>query len=190
MKTLEDVLETLEKIETIVMQLNNSIGKNLVLHHPCSEEEAHYTIDFVRALHWYLYIDLSVWKDEFTTPAICKKAAQWFGEDAMPYIPEKFLSAELYMLALQRVPHSEHFFKDIPLKFKTPELCLAAVRQDQFELQYVPEPFKTLELCVATIRAIKYVIWEDEEIPAIDFVPPELVEQVLQAVGKACDENA
>ena len=188
-KTLEDLFEALEKIEAIATELNNSVGKNLQLHHPCNEEDACYESDFVCAFHRYLHIDLSLWKDEFTTPEICKKTVRWFGEDAIYHIPKKFLSAELYMLALQRGSHREHFFKEIPRKFKTPELCLAAVRQNQFELKYVPESLKTLELCVAAIMESSSVYFSDgKEVTAIDFVPPLLVEEVLKATGKRRDE--
>jgi hypothetical protein len=185
-KNLEVLLETIEKMEAIVTELNNSVGTNLrLLHsiHTLFEDDGCYMRDFVFALHQSLFIDLSLWKDEFSTPEICKKAAQWFGEFAIPYVPKKFLSAELYMLALRRVPHSEYFFREIPRKFKTPELCLAAVRQNQFELQYVPEPLKTLELCVAAIK--ESGDWDDKEETAIDFVPPEMVEQVLEVVREA-----
>ena len=185
MKTLEDLFETFDKIEAIVTDLNSSVGKNLQLHHPCSEEDACYASDFVVALHRYLYIDLSPWKDEFTTPEICKKAVEWFGEDAIPYMPKKFLSTELYILALQRGSHREHFFKEIPLKYKTPELCFEAVRQDQFALQYVPECFKTLELCVTAIKESQETSFFDgKEVTAIDFVPPDLVDDVIKAAGK------
>jgi hypothetical protein len=143
-------------MEAIAPELENSVGTDLRITHPydpyCENDSGCYVNDFVSVLHHFLFIDLDLWKDELTTPEICKKAVRWFGELAIPYIPKKFYSVELYMLALQRVSCSQYFFREIPRKFKTPELCLAAVRKNQFELQYVPEPLKTLELCIAAYR--------------------------------------
>jgi len=186
MKTLNDLFEAFEKIEAIVTDLNNSNGMNIKLCHPCrSEEDVCYTSDFITALHKYLYIDLSLWKDEFTSPEVCKKAVEWFGDAAIPFIPKIFLSDELYMLAFQRVSFDKYYFKRIPRKFKTPELCLAAVRWDQFALQYVPKHLKTLELCVAALMEKNRVShFNGKKETAINYVPLEILEQVLEAVRK------
>lgn len=41
---------------------------------------------------------------------------------------------------------------DVPDDFKTPEICLAAVRNNRFAFQFVPEKFKSIEVCVASLR--------------------------------------
>ena len=51
-------------------------------------------------------------------------------------------------------------------KLKTPEICLAAVKQDGWQLQFVPDKLKTPEICLAAVK---------ENGRALHFVPTELI---------------
>jgi uncharacterized SAM-dependent methyltransferase len=52
-------------------------------------------------------------------------------------------------------------FEDMPDKYKTPEICLEAIKQRGLALKYVPEAMKTEAVCLAAVRengyALKYV---------------------------------
>lgn len=53
--------------------------------------------------------------------------------------------------------------RNIPDDMKTPELCLAAVKQDGMALEYVPDHLKTPELCLTAVRkhGLAYLVVPD-----------------------------
>ena len=51
----------------------------------------------------------------------------------------------------------------LPEKFKTAELCLAAVEQDGEALQYVPKKLKTAELCLMAVEQLGWTFEYDRE---------------------------
>jgi len=121
------------------------------------------------------------------------------GRLELQYVPYKFLTAELYDLAVERNVHSLEVVSD---KFKT-ELCLKEVKRNRhtlefvlqcalpedrqslyleavkngLALQHVPEEFKKQELCRIAV---------EKDWRALEFVPEELKDEKLChiAVGK------
>jgi hypothetical protein len=65
---------------------------------------------------------------------------------------KKIMNANTYKNWLLRVKANGTELKYVPVKYKTAELCLAAVQQDCWTLGYVPEELKTAELCLAAVQ--------------------------------------
>jgi hypothetical protein len=157
--TLQNLFDTLENMEAMAAKINKAAGEEASFVMPAYEEDAVHSYDLIKVFQRHLFIRLEVWKDEFTTPEICEKAVKWFGEYALSFIPGKFLSAKLYMMALPHILLNDSynhwtvaFLKRIPDKYKTLELCLATVRQDAFALESVPDELRSAEICLAAVQ--------------------------------------
>jgi len=50
----------------------------------------------------------------------------------------------------------------VPNKFKTPEMCMVAVKENWYALEFVPDEMKTPEMCMVAI---------EEDLDALEFVP-------------------
>jgi len=105
----------------------------------------------------YYYGD-GVEKDIAKAIELFQKAADQGNEDALKYVPETLKPTKQYN-------DNNEAFKHIPEDLKTVELCLEAVKQNGWELEFVPEDIKTAELC---LEAVKQNGW------ALKFVPENL----------------
>jgi uncharacterized protein with HEPN domain len=64
-------------------------------------------------------------------------------------VPEAMKTAKL---CLKAVKQSGYVLQFVPEKFKTPELCLEAVKQCGSALAFVPEKLKTAEVCFEAVK--------------------------------------
>lgn len=89
---------------------------------------------------------------EYITPKMCLVAVQNNGS-ALKYVPNELITLALCFVAVQTISSGYNSaFWSVPEKFKTAELCLAAVQNTGEALEIVPEELKTPELCFAAIQ--------------------------------------
>jgi len=63
----------------------------------------------------------------------------------MKEVPENLMTQELCLEAVRQFGWALNY---IPENLRTAEICLEAVRQDGFMLFYIPKNLKTAELCI------------------------------------------
>jgi len=63
----------------------------------------------------------------------------------------------------------------VPEKFKTTEMCLEALKQHGWVLEYVPKKLKTLELCLEAVKKYRR---------ALQYVPEEMLDEVRYRLAK------
>lgn len=91
----------------------------------------------------------------FINPELLNKLV---GPNNLIYIPDNFKTPEM---CLQAVKNYKSVLQYVPEELKTPELCMIAINEDSMSLEYVPEKLKTPELCLHAVQkngiALKYV---------------------------------
>jgi len=148
--------------------------------------------------------------DHLKTPELCLLAVT---EDvfALQYVPDEYKTEELCSASVKQFAGVLEY---VPEHLKTPELCLQAVTKDGYALQYVPEELKTRDICYTAVKncSLDFVLLRNNGhtlkfVPthlktfdlcvaavqtsncALGYVPPEIVEQVLEAVRNTEDEK-
>jgi len=74
----------------------------------------------------------------------------------------------------QKVRKGEVALKDVPESMRTEAVCIAAVRQDGWDLGDVPQELQTERICRAAVRQNAYVI---------DIVPASIKPKIRAALG-------
>ena len=82
------------------------------------------------------------------TKSMCKSAILQ-NCNALNYIPPRYLTEEIYMLALQK---DYHAIKSIPKNKLTKKYCQTAFDKDIVALKYIPKRFKTDEMCIKAMN--------------------------------------
>lgn len=116
--------------------------------------------------------------EHLKTQELCLKAVNKTGL-ALEYVPEKFKTPEVCFIAIKHDAGGETL-DYVPENIKTQEICLLAVAEYGCALKYVPDHLKTIKICVAAVQNSNR---------ALGFVPPEIVEQVLEAVRNTEEEK-
>jgi hypothetical protein len=98
----------------------------------------------------------------------------------LEHVPEKFRTPEVCKAAVEIYDWA---LKDVPEKFITPELCKIAVEHSGYALRYVPEKFITPELCKIAI---------ENNIDSLRYIPKKFLTSELfkNALQNSTSENA
>jgi len=137
------------------------------------------------------------------TQEICKIAVQLDGE-MIEYVPMDLMSAELCKIAFQKETHGR-FFKNIPEKYKTYDICLLAIKSNSINFEYVPENLKTSEICLEAVKKAGYnlgyvpeklktkelcMIAVQDRGKNLEYVPENLKTQEICQIAVANNEGA
>lgn len=85
------------------------------------------------------------------TPEFYRKCVEASG-DTLQYVPMKFRTREMCLAAVRSDSAAQYALAYVPHKLRTPDLYLEAVRHDEDALDNVPAKFKTRELCLEAIK--------------------------------------
>lgn len=67
------------------------------------------------------------------------------------YVNPNMITQEMYIMAVS-VDKKGHIIKDIPLEFRTEELCMLALEKDPDNIEYIPEEYLNEEVCLETVK--------------------------------------
>ena len=81
-------------------------------------------------------------------------------------IPKKFITEEICLAAIKN-ENGDRVLQFVPEIFKTPKICLNSVKGDGYNLKYVPDELKTQEMCL--------VAAENSNWPVLEFMPKHLL---------------
>lgn len=115
------------------------------------------------------------------TKNMCKSAIRQ-SVDALDYIPERYLTEEIYIYALEQDYHALRY---IPKNKLTKKYCNLAFSKSAYAIKYFSERFKTNDICRDAIN----INWQLFQFCSDSFFNSENAERILKDIIKLEDIN-